>query len=181
MPKFNQEEQQFDQEVLDIDRVTRMVAGGRRFSFRAVVGIGDRKGKVGLGVAKAKDLTQAVEKAARQATKNLIEVVAEEGSIPMKVIGHFKSADVLLKPAVKGRGLVAGGVVRTLASLAGIENLSAKIVSRTNNKLNIARATLDAFKKLSLYQEKLAKKTKASVKKEKGKVNKHNQKSQKKN
>lgn len=150
------EEKQFDQEVLDIARVTRIAAGGRRFSFRALVAVGDRQGKVGLGTGKAKDLAQAVEKATARAQKEMISVPIQEGTIPTEVIGHFKSAQVLLKPAAQGRGLIAGGVVRVLAALAGIENLSSKIISRTNNKINIGRATLDAFLKLHLHEKKLA-------------------------
>jgi len=148
-------EPEFDRDVLDIARVTRTVAGGRRFSFRATIAIGNRKGMVGVGVGKGKDVVQSMDKAYRKAQKEMVRVVKDDGTIPVDMIGHFKSARVLLRPARKGKGLIAGGAVRALCNLAGIENISAKILSKSNNKLNIARATLDAFKQI----EKLASKT----------------------
>lgn len=144
------EEQEFEQKLLDVRRTARMMAGGRRFSFRAVVIIGNKKGKVGVGVAKGADVTMAVEKAVRQAKKNLIEIpITDDGSIGHRVEAKYSAAKVMLKPAVKGRGIIAGGTVRTICNLAGMTNISTKIIGRTTNQLNNARATILALKKLS--------------------------------
>ena len=143
------EKSEYDQKVLDIRRVARVVAGGRRFSFRATVVIGNRKGKVGVGVAKGGDVTLAIEKASAKAKKRIISVpISRFGSIPHDVEAKFSSARVLLRPAPPGSGLIAGGPVRVVASMAGIENLSSKILSRTPNKLNNALATIEGLKKL---------------------------------
>lgn len=139
---------EFDSKLLDLARVTRVTAGGRRLRFRAVVVVGDKKGRVGLGVAKGMDVAQGIEKATRLAKKNLIRVPILEGTIPHEVISKFGAAKVLLKPQKEGRGLVAGGTVRVICSLAGIKNISSKILGRTRNKLNNARATIAALKTL---------------------------------
>ena len=144
------EKSEYDQKVLDVARVTRVVAGGRRFRFRTVVIIGNRAGKVALGIAKAQDVTTAVEKAVTSAKKNLIVVPIKDATIPHEVSAKFGASKIILKPAKKGRGLVAGSVVRVICDLAGIENISSKVVSRTTNKLNNARATLEALKKLRI-------------------------------
>ncbi len=142
------EKSEFDQKVLDVARVTRVVAGGRRFSFRATVALGNRKGKTGVGIAKGADVSQAVEKAVTDGRKNTIVIPLKDGTIPHQVSAKYAAARVLLKPASTGRGLVAGGAVRIICELAGIENISAKILSKSTNKLNNARATLEALKKL---------------------------------
>lgn len=144
-----QEKLEFEQKLLDVRRTARMVAGGRRFSFRAVVIIGNKKGKVGIGVAKGRDVSVAVDKAVRQAKKKLIKVpITENGSIPFRIEAKYSAAKVMLKPAIKGRGVIAGGTIRVICNLAGIENITAKIIGRTNNKLNNARATILALEKL---------------------------------
>ncbi len=147
---FNQdlEKTEYEQKLLDVARVVRVVAGGRRFRFRAVMAIGDQKGKVGLGVAKGQDVSLAVEKATAKARKHLVKVPLLKGTIPHQVEAKYGSAKVLLKPGRPGRGIVAGGAVRAICNLAGLENISAKIIGRTTNKLNNARATIEAFKKL---------------------------------
>jgi len=142
------EKSEFDQKVLDMARVTRVVAGGRRFSFRATVGLGNKKGKIGVGIGKGLDVSQAVEKAVADAKKNMMVVVLKEGTIPHEVEAKYAAAKVFLKPAPKGKGLVAGGAIRAICSLAGIENITAKIISKSTNKLNNAQATLEALKKL---------------------------------
>lgn len=143
------EKPEFEQKLLDVRRTARMVAGGRRFSFRAVVILGNKKGKVGVGVAKGADVSIAVDKAVKQAKKNLIDVViTEDSSILYKIEAKYSAARVMLKPAAKGRGVIAGGTVRAICNLAGIENITAKIIGRTNNKLNNARATIKALEKL---------------------------------
>lgn len=149
--EFSKERSEFDQSVLDIRRTARVVAGGRRFSFRATVIVGNRKGRVGLGVGKGQDVSEAVEKAVFQAKKSFIDVpLTAARSIPHEVYGKLSAARVLLKPAQEGRGLAAGGAVRTIADLSGIKNITSKILGRTANKLNNARATIEALKKLKV-------------------------------
>lgn len=146
--------EEFETKILDLARVTRMTAGGRRFKFRAVVIIGDKEKRVGLGVSKGKDVSQAIEKATRAAKKKMIEVFLPGGTIPHAVEAKFGSAKVLLKPQTKGRGLVAGGTVRVICSLAGIKDISAKVLGRTGNKLNNAKATIKALLQLREIEKK---------------------------
>ncbi len=146
--KIQKTKDEFDSKLLDLARVTRMTAGGRRFRFRAVMVIGNKTGKVGVGVAKGSDVAQAVEKATRLAKKSLIEVPIVKGTISHQVEAKFGAARVLLKPQMKGRGVIAGGTVRVVCNLVGIKNITSKILGRTNNKLNNARATIKALKSL---------------------------------
>ncbi|MBU3934517.1 30S ribosomal protein S5 [Patescibacteria group bacterium] len=141
---------EFDSNLLDLTRVTRVTGGGKRLRFRALMVVGDRKGKIGLGVDKGKDVSQAIEKAKRKAKKNLITIAIKENTVPHEVWAKFGPARVLLKPQIKGRGLVAGGVVRTICEIAGIKDISSKILSRTKNKINNAKATIAALKKLRI-------------------------------
>ena len=141
---------EFESKLLDLARVSRMTAGGRRFKFRALVAIGDQKGRVGLGIAKGADVSQAIEKATALAKKNVINVPIFKETIPHPVEAKFGAARILLKPQSKGRGLVAGGTVRVICSMAGIKNISSKVLARTGNKLNNASATMEALKKLKL-------------------------------
>ncbi len=149
------EKREYEQKLLDVARVVRVVAGGRRFRFRVVVAIGDKKGKVGLGVAKGQDVSSAVEKAVNKAKKHLVKISLLKGTIPHSVEARYGSAKVALKPGRPGRGVVAGGAVRVICNLAGIENISAKIIGRTSNKLNNAQATIKALKSLKTNNSKL--------------------------
>ena len=139
---------EYDQKVLDIARVARVTKGGKRFSFRATIAIGDGKGKVGVGIAKGKDVVSSIQKAYNQAKKNMITVHLVNGTISYQVEAKYSSAVVMLKPA-KG-GVKAGGPVRVVAKLSGMTSLTGKLIERTNNKLNIAMATLEALKKIRL-------------------------------
>ncbi len=139
---------EFEQKIISIRRVTRVMAGGRRFSFSVSIVIGNKKGKVGVGIGKASDTQLAIEKAVRSARKNLIEVpMNKHMHIPYDVQTKLASTEVMIKPA-PGRGLVAGSSVRTVLELAGVKDVTAKIFSRSKNKLNNARATIAALKKL---------------------------------
>ncbi|MFA5926832.1 MAG: 30S ribosomal protein S5 [Patescibacteria group bacterium] len=138
------EAKEYDERVIEVQRVSRVVKGGRRIRFRALVAIGDRRGKVGMGVAKAGEVAEAVRKAVAQAKKHLIEVPIIDGTIPHEVIAKFGSARVMLKPASSGTTIVAGGSVRVVAELAGVENLLSKIMG-SSNKINNVSATLKAF------------------------------------
>jgi small subunit ribosomal protein S5 len=139
---------EFESKLLDLSRIAHMKAGGRRFRFRAVVVVGNKMGRVGIGVAKGPDVAQAVEKATRLSKKNLVDVPIVNETIPYETYAKFGSAKVLLRPQRKGRGLVAGGTVRVICALSGIKNISSKILGRTGNKLNNARATILALEKL---------------------------------
>jgi len=159
-----EEKKEFDQHILDLARVTRVTQGGKQLSFRACVIIGDRRGRVGLGLAKGKDVQLAVDKSARQAKKNLITVPIIKGTIPHVIICKFKAARLILKPAPGGSGIIAGGAVRAILELAGVSNVSAKILSKTKNKIVIAKATMDA---LSGFKARAVKEVKESAKNEK--------------
>lgn len=145
----------FESKLLDLARVAHTRAGGRKIGFRAVMIVGDKKGKVGLGVSKGKDVALAVEKATRMAKKKLIEVLIVDDTILHEVQAKFGAAKILLRPQRKGRGLVAGGTVRVICNLAGIKNISSKILGKTKNKLNNAQATIAALKKLKSQTSKI--------------------------
>lgn len=138
---------EFETKLLDLARVSHTRAGGKRMGFRAIIIMGDRKGKVGLGMGKGKDVALSVEKATRDAKKNLVSIPIVEDTIPFEVYSKFGAAKILLKPQRKGRGLVAGGVVRLICNLVGIKNISSKVLGRTGNKLNNAMATISALRK----------------------------------
>lgn len=145
--------EEFRDKVVDMRRVTRVTAGGKRFRFRATVIIGDEKGRVGAGIAKGLDVAQAVAKAKNSAKKNIINVPLKGRTIPHEVEAKFSAARVRLKPAREGHGLIAGGAVRTVLSLAGIRDITAKCLGRTPNKLTNALATIEALKKLKSDQK----------------------------
>ncbi|RJQ29577.1 30S ribosomal protein S5 [Candidatus Parcubacteria bacterium] len=143
--------EEFKEKVLDLRRVARVVAGGKRFKFRATVVLGDEKGRVGIGIAKGVDVAQAVAKGKSAAKKNMLNVELKDGrTIAHEVIAKYSAAKVLLKPAKPGHGLRAGGAVRFVLALAGVKDATAKCLGRTPNKLTNALATLEALKKLKV-------------------------------
>lgn len=142
------EKTEYESKLIDLRRVARVTAGGKRFNFRATILAGDHNGKVGLGIAKGADTAMAIEKATRAAKKNMIKIsLTDKNSIAHEVEGKFSSAYVKIKPG--NRGLAAGGAVRTVLFLAGAKNISAKIISSSKNKINNARAAIEALKKLA--------------------------------
>ena len=141
---------EFDSKLVDLARVTRVAAGGKHFRFRATMVVGDGKGRVGIGVAKGLDVAQAIEKGTKAAERKMITVPMVKETIPHEVEAHFGASHVLLKPQKIGRGLVAGGVTRIICEKAGIKNISAKLLSKTHNKLNNALATIQALQKLRI-------------------------------
>lgn len=142
--------QEFDNKLLEIRRVTRVVSGGRRFSFSASVVAGDRKGKVGVGVGKAGDTPIAIEKALRDAKKNMIQVkLTSTSSIPHEVNAKYIGSVISIVPS-PGKGIIAGSSARAVLEMAGINAVSAKMLSRSKNKINNARAAVEALKKLRL-------------------------------
>jgi small subunit ribosomal protein S5 len=139
---------EFDQVTIDARRVARVMAGGRRFNFSLVVVIGDKKGRVGVGLGKAADTALAIDKATRDAKRHLITVPrTASGSIPHQVSAKYASSTIEIIPS-KGRGLVAGSAMRTVLDLAGVTDVVTKILTRSKNKLTIARATVEALKQL---------------------------------
>jgi small subunit ribosomal protein S5 len=137
----------YDERTLHIDRVARVVKGGRRFRFRALVVVGDRKHKVGIGIAKGADVTAAVTKATDVAKKNFITVSLYKGTLPHDSDAKVGGAHILVKPASAGTGLIAGGVVRTILEVAGVSNALSKSLG-SSNKANTAYATIEALRRL---------------------------------
>jgi len=141
--------EEFKERVLDMRRVTRVVAGGKRFRFRCTLVLGDEKGRVGIGIAKGLDVQQAIAKAKADAKKNIIMVnLKDKRTIAHEVLAKYSAAKVLLKPGAVGHGLRAGGSVRFVLGFAGIKDATAKVLGRTPNKLTNAMATIEALKKL---------------------------------
>ena len=142
------EKPEFDQKIINIRRVARVVAGGRRFSFSVALVAGDKNGRVGVGIGKAGDTSLAIAKAFSKAKQAMVKIsLTKTKSIPHEVTGKFKAARVALRPA-KGRGLVAGSALRVVLTLVGAHDVNAKVLSRSKDKLNIARATIIALKSL---------------------------------
>ena len=147
---FDRPKPEFDQKILDIRRVTRVVAGGRRFSFSVALVAGDRKGSVGLGLGKSGDTSMAINKALRNAKKNMIKLkLTKTASIIHDVSAKFSSAQVVIMPN-RGRGLVAGSVIRDILNIAGVKDITAKIHSGTKNKLNNAKAVMMALSQVAI-------------------------------
>lgn len=137
---------EFDQKMISLRRVARVVAGGRRFTFSAAIIIGDHKGSVGVGIGKGADTALAIEKALRDAKKHMIKLsLTKSMSIPYEVLAKYSSARVFIKPGQEGRGLVAGRAVRTVLELAGVKDVTAKIISGSKNQVNNARVAIEAL------------------------------------
>lgn len=159
------EPKQFEELVINIDRVSRVVKGGRRFRFKALVVVGDRKNKVGIGVSKGADVQAAIAKATDVAKKHMVSIAIDGDTIPHDAEVRFSGAQVMIKPAAPGTGIIAGGVVRSIIGVTGIRNLLTKSLGSTN-KVNIAYATVEALKSVSPKDEWLNKPAaKASPKK----------------
>ncbi len=151
---FNRVKPEFDQKILNIRRVTRVVAGGRRFSFSVALVAGDKKGSIGLGLGKAGDTALAINKALRDAKKKMIKLnLTKDMSIPHDLFAKFSSSYVMLKPN-KGRGLVAGSVLRDIINLSGAKDITGKVLSKSKNKLNNAKAVMKALSVISSKYEK---------------------------
>ena len=153
---FEQAKREFDQKVVEVSRVTRVVAGGKRMRFRALVVIGDKKGRVGVGVRKGTDVSEAVSKAVNTARKNLITVPIYKDTIPHEIKLKYKSSVVFLKPARPGTGVIAGGAIRQVLDLVGVKNVLSKMLG-SSNKINNVMATYTALSKMrSFRSEKVA-------------------------
>ena len=156
-----QKKSEFMDRVLEIRRVTRVVAGGKRFSFRATVVVGDGKGRVGVGVAKGLDVATAIQKAKRLGERDVIRVELKDNrTIQHDVEAKYSAARVRLKPARKGNGLIAGGAARVVLELVGVKDISSKTLGGTSNKLTNALATIEALKKIRVRKGKVVKEEK---------------------
>jgi len=156
---FGRVKPEFDQKILNIRRVTRVVAGGRRFSFSVALVAGDRKGAVGLGLGKAGDTALAINKALRNAKKNMVRLnLTKTMSLPHELSAKFSSSSIILRPN-KGRGLVAGSVIRDIVKLSGIKDVTGKILSNSKNKLNNAKAVMAALSQISVKYAKIVPET----------------------
>lgn len=147
-------DREFDTKVVEIKRVTRVVAGGKRMRFRALVVAGDRNGRVGVGLKKGTDVAEAVSKATTQAKKNMTSIAIIEGTIPHAVNMKYKSAQLILKPAKPGSGVIAGGPIRAVVTLAGIKNISSKMLGSSNKVANV-RGAYEALKSLKYRAKNL--------------------------
>jgi small subunit ribosomal protein S5 len=158
-----EEKKEFDERIVHIDRVARVVKGGRRFRFRALVVVGDHKGRVGIGIAKGADVTAAVTKATEVAKKHLSKIDLYKGTLPHDTEGKVGGARILIKPASAGTGLIAGGVVRTILEVTGVSNVLSKSLGSTN-KANTAYATIRALESLQPAKNWVTTKTSAAKK-----------------
>lgn len=148
----NQPESDFEEKVIHINRCAKVVKGGRRFSFSAIVVVGDKKGQVGLGLGKAGEVPEAIKKASKRARKSLVKIPLEGKTIPHKTTGHYGASKVLIKPAPDGTGVIASSSVRAILEAAGIENINAKSLRR-DNPHNVVKATLAALMNLKRFSD----------------------------
>jgi len=143
-PRPKKEEKLYDEKVVSIGRVTKVVKGGKRFNFAAIVVIGDRKGTVGFGSGKASEVPDAIKKGIEDAKKNLVKINLNGTTIPHDALGHFGAAKVFMRPAVEGTGVIAGGAIRAVFELAGVQDVLSKSLG-SNAPINMVRATMDGL------------------------------------
>jgi len=162
------EPKEFEEEVIQIDRVTRVVKGGRKLRFRATVAIGNKKGKVGIGIGKSQEVTGAIQKAIAKAKKNMLKVNLDGSTIPHNIKIKYKASKILLLPASPGTGLIAGGTIRKVLELAGVKDILSKSYG-TTNKLNNTKGTFEALRMLKTTPRMLKREQEKATKKEEAK------------
>ena len=147
---------ELNERVVSINRVSKVVKGGKRFKFSVLVVVGDGERYVGVGMGKAKEISEAVRKGIDKASKNLIEIKKVGSTLPHPIVGRFGAAQVLLKPAAPGTGVIAAGVVRAIMELGGVKDVLTKVIGRTNNPVNVAWATMKAIEETRTPDEIMA-------------------------